>query len=141
MQPSRRYVFRAIVLAAASGTIACSNGTTAPVQPTEVGTYQLVRVNGLALPAPFPAGGIGITATNGTLTLTDTKQWTANVAVLVAAGEVSVAANETMSGTYTRSADTVFLRDARSGAVAPATLVGSTLTVRDEDTLYEFSRR
>jgi hypothetical protein len=120
---------------------ACSDSQTAPTTATEVGTYQLVRINGTALPAPFPAAGTGVTATSGTLVLSGTNQWTAEVAVLVVSGSVSIPSNQIMTGTYTRSRDTVFLRDARDGTTVPATLVGPTLSIRDGVTSYEFDRR
>ena len=133
-----RLIPRALALLG-SLTLATACGDAA-TEPEVAGSYALARVNGAALPARFPidAAPGTATATGGTLTMGPGRAWRAEVAALLDAGGAAVPASQVMAGTYTQRADTVFLRDARNGAVVPALVTGPTLVATVDGVRFEF---
>lgn len=132
-----------IVAFGITAAVACSDRSTAPAASSEIGTYQLVHVNGIALPAPYVLDDslTTATATNGTLVLTGTKTWRAEVTLTGLGGALGTPTNQIFSGTYTRGADTVYFRDASDGSIIPARLTGTRLIAVVDGVSFDFDRR
>lgn len=135
-----------LVAAGIGAAVACSDSSTAPAASPELGTYRLVHVNGVALPAPYVLSDSVTTAiaTNGTLVLTETKAtktWSAEVTLTGIGGTLGTPTNQIFSGTYTRDADTVYFRDASDGTIIPAKLTGTQLVAVVDGVSFGFERK
>lgn len=135
-----------IVAIGVGAVVACSDSSTAPTVSTEIGTYRLVHVNGVALPAPYVLADslTTATATSGTLVLSETKTtktWNAEVTLTGIGGALGTPTNQIFAGTYTRSADTVYFRDASDGTIIPARLAGTQLIAVVDGVSFGFDRK
>ena len=99
------------------------------------GTYVLTTVNGASLPFTcfFDAVAImGLDITAGSLALTEAGQFGGSLTTRETVGANITTENETLSGTYTQSGNTIQFSDATSGSFT-GTLSGNSITILEDD--------
>jgi len=73
--------------------------------------------------------------------MTETKQWSVELTLAFASGGTGIPTNQVISGTYTRSRDTVYFRDARDGQIIPAAFTDARISAQAFGLSYEFTRK
>lgn len=126
-----------VLFVAAAAFSACGDSPVAPADVT--GTYDLVSLNGLPLPATVTLGGIDIEFDNGLLTLGPGDQCVLDFDL------ASVA--QDFVGTYALSGSTITINVRSAGGTGIATIHGSgpvdgtSITVTDGDHLVWVFRK
>ena len=120
----------AAVLTVAALTVGCGGDAFSPSGVS--GTYALVSVNGVTLPATVTFGGETLTFISGSLTLREDQTWLFSGTASSTEGATTVTETETQSGTFTLvEPSTIRFTDTDGGEEGPRTNLTATPPLPD----------
>jgi len=124
--------FRCAVVAVLPALLiaACSSDTSTPTSPSgAAGTYTLLRINGVALPAVFDVSGTDTTsATAGVVRLHANSTWAVNLTLSLRSGGQTTPLTQSDTGTFAISHDTATFTSTDLSTTT-AVLSGNNVTV------------
>ena len=127
-----------IILMALACAACGSKGPTAVTSGDEVGTYALVSLNGMTLPATVAEGGMQMVVRSGSMTLKQGGTFTSDISFRPATD--STWHSNPLTGTYRRQGNTLLCSYSNGGA-ATATLAADTLRYTNEGIVFQFLKQ